>query len=388
MNSKKLRNTVFILHRYLGLVLGLVLIIVGLTGSLLVFQHEISDFILHQQIEKITPQGRSLPIATILERVQTHYAQQPDITARRVYLPATSDEPINIYLKSKTDEWAIVYVNPYTGAVLGDSLSGQDIWQQFLMKVYELHYALLAGDFGIKLVGVVGLLTCILIITGIFLWSGWRKLIAGFKIKWNAHPKRVSFDIHKVAGIVTAIFLFLTFFTGFCWNLGEIARPIIYAVTFSSMPADDAKSSPVANKSPLPFSDRFLEVADAALPEFRTIYVALPADSDEPNGAFIIRKSSSPHSNIWDSSVFIDAYNGKILRVDNGLTASLGTKLENAFGSLHYGTFWGLPSRILYVFVGLAPLILFITGFTMYRYRYRAKSDRTTKIRDFTTTGK
>ncbi|WP_322505644.1 hypothetical protein [Chroococcidiopsis cubana] len=36
--------------------------------------------------------------------------------------------------------------------------------------------------------------------------------MAGFKIKWNAHPKRVSFDIHKVAGIVTAIFLFLTFY--------------------------------------------------------------------------------------------------------------------------------------------------------------------------------
>ncbi|MDZ4871879.1 MAG: hypothetical protein CLLPBCKN_001267 [Chroococcidiopsis cubana SAG 39.79] len=134
------------------------LIIVGLTGGLLVFQHEISDFILHQQIGKITPQGQQLPIATILERVQTHYAQQPDIILQRVFLPATPGEPINIFIKSKTDEWATAYVHPYTGAVLGDSLSGQDIWQQFLMKVYELHYALLAGDFGIKLVGVVGLL--------------------------------------------------------------------------------------------------------------------------------------------------------------------------------------------------------------------------------------
>nr|WP_292868485.1 PepSY-associated TM helix domain-containing protein [Nostoc sp. LPT] len=55
-------------------------------------------------------------------------------------------------------------------------------------------------------------------------------------------------------------------------------------------------------------------------------------------------------------------------------TASLGDRVLNSFNDLHYGTFWGLPSRIFYVFVGLAPLILFITGFVMWRHRYRAKS--------------
>ncbi|WP_234017031.1 PepSY domain-containing protein [Nostoc sp. 'Lobaria pulmonaria (5183) cyanobiont'] len=33
-----------------------------------------------------------------------------------------------------------------------------------------------------------------------------------------------------------------------------------------------------------------------------------------------------------------------------------------------------MPFRIFYVFVGLAPLILFITGFVMWKHRYRAKS--------------
>ncbi|WP_442938394.1 PepSY domain-containing protein [Nostoc sp.] len=41
-------------------------------------------------------------------------------------------------------------------------------------------------------------------------------------------------------------------------------------------------------------------------------------------------------------------------------------RILNSFGPLHFGTFWGLPSRIFYVFVGLAPLILFITGFVMW----------------------
>ncbi|MEH2309963.1 MAG: PepSY-associated TM helix domain-containing protein [Nostoc sp.] len=55
----------------------------------------------------------------------------------------------------------------------------------------------------------------------------------------------------------------------------------------------------------------------------------------------------------------------------------------NSFVPLHYGTFWGLPSRIFYVFVGLAPLVLFITGFVMWRYRYQPKtriSDRSIEL--------
>jgi uncharacterized iron-regulated membrane protein len=38
---------------------------------------------------------------------------------------------------------------------------------------------------------------------------------------------------------------------------------------------------------------------------------------------------------------------------------------------MHYGTFGGLATRILYVFVGLSPTILFIIGLIMYRLRRR-----------------
>ncbi|MEH2289185.1 hypothetical protein [Nostoc sp.] len=33
-----------------------------------------------------------------------------------------------------------------------------------------------------------------------------------------------------------------------------------------------------------------------------------------------------------------------------------------------------MPSRIFYIFVGLAPLILLITGFVTWRYPYQAKT--------------
>ncbi|MEH2243424.1 PepSY-associated TM helix domain-containing protein [Nostoc sp.] len=54
----------------------------------------------------------------------------------------------------------------------------------------------------------------------------------------------------------------------------------------------------------------------------------------------------------------------------------MGSRVLNSFPSLHYGTFGGLPTRILYVFIGLAPLILFVTGFVMWQYRYKGKNRR------------
>lgn len=46
-----------------------------------------------------------------------------------------------------------------------------------------------------------------------------------------------------------------------------------------------------------------------------------------------------------------------------------GDRILNSFTPLHYGTFGGIPTRILYVFVGLAPTVLLVTGFFMWRYR-------------------
>ncbi|MEH2153527.1 PepSY-associated TM helix domain-containing protein [Nostoc sp.] len=97
----------------------------------------------------------------------------------------------------------------------------------------------------------------------------------------------------------------------------------------------------------------------------------------KPEDALQIRmKLPQESSDYGDSNVYLDQYSGKVLRVDNALKIPLGDRILNYFTPLHYGTFWGLPSRIFYVFVGLAPLILSVTAFVMWKHRYRGKSIR------------
>lgn len=376
MNRKKLREIVFYLHQYIGFFVGLMLIVVGLTGSLLVFEQEFDHFMITQQYGHITPQQVLLSPESVVNTIEAQYAARGDQKQKllRLYLPYATDAPYVGKWGSTDDRWE-VFVNPYTGKILGERQEDKTL----IGVIFKLHYSLMAGETGTAIAGIGALMLCILSITGLILWPGWRKLIAGFKIKYDAHPHRMHFDIHKVTGIITVVFLFLIAFTGFCWNFYDFSEPIIYAVTLTSKPSEPV-SKPISDKSTLGLTQQ-LKIANAALPGAVTKSIYFPS---KPENALQIRMKL-PQENLeyGSSNVYLDSYSGEVLRVDNALKMPLGDRVLNSFSPLHYGTFGGLPTRILYVFVGLAPLFLFLTGFLMYWYRYWAKPRRSQRLIEY-----
>jgi uncharacterized iron-regulated membrane protein len=374
MRSPWLRSFVFHLHRYLGLVSGLILVVIGFTGSLLVFSSEIEHQLIQNRIGKVIPQGDPISIDQIFTAVRSELSRAPGLTLGNLLLPQNPTSPYQARLWDAKDQLVQLFIHPYTGQVMG-SLPQSDNW---LRGALDLHYQLLGGKTGMMIAGFAALLLFILSLTGILLWPGWRKLIAGFKIKWNAHPKRTNFDLHKVAGIITAIFLAFTGFTGFCWNFYDWSSAVIYAVTLTPKPPV-LVSNPLPGQSVLPAS-RLVEIADQALPNSITTYVGLP---DKPSGVVRIGKRQSHETAEYgDSEVSLDPYTGKVLRVQDSKLLALGDRVLNSFVPLHYGTFWGLPSRIIYIFVGLAPLVLFITGVVMwwFRRKQKGKPDRASVV--------
>jgi uncharacterized iron-regulated membrane protein len=372
MKFRKLRKLAFTLHRYIGLAVGVILVIVGLTGSLLVFEHEMDEWAIQQRFGHVVPQEQRLSPATLVDNVKAAYTNHPDWQVGQVQmLPKQEVYTIRLNRPDET-QWE-VFVNPYTGVILGD----RQRETAFFARVLDLHYTLMGGDGGRKFVGIAAFLLCVLSITGIILWSGWQKLISGFKVKWNAHVKRVNYDIHKVAGIITAVFLAAIAFTGFCWNFYEYVDPAIYAATFTPKPPE-VKSTLVNGKPTLKL-DEILLRADTALPGATSTFVNLPT---EPDDIFEIYKRVPGDSEDFNSYVKLDQYSGKVLYVQDSRRGGLGDHVLNSFAPLHYGTFGGLPTRIFYVFVGLSPLVLFITGYVMWRYRYRAKLDSQMNARE------
>jgi uncharacterized iron-regulated membrane protein len=171
-----LKAIAFHSHRWIGLIGGSLLCIAGLTGSVLVFWHEIDSVVRTQRFGQVIPTGERLSIAAIADTVKAAYAAK-GLSLTSISPPQQVNQAYEAWLHLPGDKHLQVFVNPYTGAVMGDR-----VWEtSWVGWIYELHYKLLAGDTGTLIVGIVAFLTLILSITGIVLWPGWRKLVSGFK---------------------------------------------------------------------------------------------------------------------------------------------------------------------------------------------------------------
>lgn len=369
----RLRQLALIWHRYFGLTFGLLLVILGLSGSALVFHREI-DHALNPSLMQVASQVEQASIDTVLASVCQAYPNFqlqsitfPEPPGRTTYLVSLKpQDPL------EAEQSTEVFVNPHTAEVLGSRQSDR----HFIGFLYKLHLSLVAGEIGEMVVIICGLLLILLGLTGLILWPGWRNLARGFRIRWQASGLRVNYDIHNVWGFWSNVFLIIIGFTG---SLILIAHhsPALTALFFGSTP--NVKPTVVLpNQKPIATS-KILQIADTVLPggETTTVFFAeLPEPKVTVHKKFP-QEYQPPIHDFGYSTVEISQYSGKVLRVNKVVEPPpIGFKTAMLLGALHFGTFWGLPSQILYVLIGLVPTALFVTGFVMWRNHYRPKSDR------------
>jgi uncharacterized iron-regulated membrane protein len=162
----KLRKLAFTLHQYIGLTFGLVLLLLGLTGSALVFWRGI-DYSLNLSLMQVAPQAQSQSIDAVVASVRQVY---PDLQLQRIVFPEPPRrntylialQPHN-QLTGEHGQSTEVFVNPYTAQVLGSRQSDR----HFIGFLYQLHLSLFAGEVGEIVVGISGLFLIVLGMTGL-----------------------------------------------------------------------------------------------------------------------------------------------------------------------------------------------------------------------------
>jgi len=298
-----------------------------------------------------TSSGR-VELETVLAAVREAY---PNEKLSVINLPQKPDEVYEVQMQSPSvGQVRTAYVNPYNGELLGWRLRRHSL----MGFLYELHAYLLGGETRRIVIGISGLLLLLFSITGLFLWPGWRRLVTGLKIRWRAPRPLLNYDIHKVGGVSSVVFLILTASTGALLGFWTQAEPVVYWLTHTPQLAEPA-STLLPGKLPLAL-DEILPKADAALPGAQTIWIELPS---APQAAVSVRKKFPQETDPYgDSLVYLDQYSGKVLRVDNALKAPLGAQIMNSLYPVHTAAFGGLKLRTLYVFLGLIPTLLLITG--------------------------
>jgi uncharacterized iron-regulated membrane protein len=102
----------------------------------------------------------------------------------------------------------------------------------------------------LHLVGIMGALLVISVLTGLILWrpltGKWRQALT---IKRKASAERLNFDLHKTSGLYSALVLIPVLFSGVYMDIPEyvvpvleVFSPVTYRYWFRSTPPSDKKA--------------------------------------------------------------------------------------------------------------------------------------------------
>ncbi|MFH5804455.1 PepSY-associated TM helix domain-containing protein [Alienimonas sp. DA493] len=356
-------------HRWLGLSVGLLFVLLGLTGSLLVFDHAIDEW-LNPDLLLSQAEGADRSIEEVVAAAED--AHPGNAPAGAVTAPRIETGVWTVWFvggDEKEPEFTAVHVDRRSGEV-----TGQRVWGEYLMTwVYRLHFQLFAGEFGGALVGVAGVFVIASLLSGIYLWwplwkNGWR---AAFAVR---RGRRLIYDLHKSVGIFSAALLLAITFTGVYLEFPNVfhgAASWISKTTES--PSDLRSAAPRAGASISP--DEALEIAARRFPNARFDHLH-PPEGDAGVYEVAFRQPDEVQRSFGRTQVYVDRYTGEVVavRAPEDFTAA------DAFFAwqfpLHNGEAFGLVGRWVVFFVGLTPAGLYVTGFLLWRRKRLSKRRR------------
>ena len=120
---KTMRKWLLYIHLYVGLVATFFLICISISGAVIAFEPELNRAF-HPQLTKVAPVGQALNWDDFRTKVD---AQSPGWKLIRFYFPEQSDQATYVRLRNgSTHKIRHVYVNQYTGTVLGSTEDGSN----------------------------------------------------------------------------------------------------------------------------------------------------------------------------------------------------------------------------------------------------------------------
>jgi len=190
--SRGTKPALKVVHTWTGLISGLFLSVVALTGSVITFRAEFERAALPQS----TARKSALHAVSLAEAARQVAIQRPDSRIRRVRIPFSSSDPYIFQVESADRPTERIVSDQISGRVLGTQQSG---WVEWMV---DLHRNLLSGKTGRKIVGVIGILLFVLTATGLLMWlvgpHNWRSWIS---VRRRGSALRFAYGLHRATGL-------------------------------------------------------------------------------------------------------------------------------------------------------------------------------------------
>lgn len=208
------------IHLWLGLLSGIIVFTVSITGCIYVFQQELRDVFYREQY--VTAQDKPfLSPARLKEEAGQYVFKLPSDSANVIYSVTygTKNKAATVSYNHSEKGYTLLMLNPYSGEFIHEKTYKGDFFS-FILAGHRnlwLPYAI-----GHQIVGWAVVIFVIVTLTGLVLWlpRKWKKkaIKAGMTIKRKSKSLMLFYQLHQTLGFYTLLFALILALTGLTWS--------------------------------------------------------------------------------------------------------------------------------------------------------------------------
>jgi uncharacterized iron-regulated membrane protein len=392
-NWQLIRKAFLKIHQYAGLIAGLIVIAVCMSGTIYVYNTEIRETFNAEFyfVEEAGVRKTASVLQAMLEQ-----RESAKVTGLNWNLDSKRSVQFSL-LKEGEEKPTTYYVNPYTGDFLGKT-SDETATTKWMGYMFSLHRWLLFNkieepilesmsnqDLGRMINGVATLLFTLGVLTGIVIWfpnklKNWKQ---GLKVKWDANWKRVNHDLHNTLAFYSLIFLFIMGATGPFWSFGWYKEGFQKTFDTYQAPKAEDKSQESAQAVETPAAvislDDLIQKVNTELPYSGVLRINLPQ-----NGAGQIEVSkfqSGFFARAGADQLKFSQQNLALVEAKLFSELPLRQQIGRSVKALHTGEMFGQVTKFIWFLACLVATSLPITGTLIWWNKRVKKQEKRKKMK-------
>ncbi len=374
----KIRTCLFWAHLLIGSVFGCFLFVIAATGAMLAYQREVLTWADRSVAVKPPGDGaQRLPVEELVRRARDA-AGTPPPTITIYSNPAA---PVLFQM----ERFSVLYLDPYTGAVLGRGAAGT---RSFFGKVEGVHRWFGACGFLRKPARqfkfALNLCFLFLLLSGTVLWlpRSWTRkhlrVIVWFRRSRTPHARHWNW--HHAVGLWCALPLLVMSLTGLVLSY-DWANDLVYRLAGSKVPPADHVFDPLGADRLMNAGFAWNALMDRAqhqVPGWHSITAAVP-DAVAAPVSFTIDTGEGGRPN-QQSTLVLDATSGRVLKWQPFQEKSRGEQLREWARWTHTGESLGLIGQTLAFIATCGTMILVWTGLSLAIHRLQVNVAKTQRL--------